>query len=260
MSERDDAHLMSGSYALHAVTPEEAALVEAAMRGSEDLRSEIVGLTDTAVALGLAAPAATPPPALRARLLEMIDDLPQDAPDDERAQQVEEPARETPVAVAAMPRGDHMVTPRRRRRRSPMVLLVSAVAAVVLFSGGFFVQRTLFETQTQFTQVMGAADVQQAAAKVTGGGTATVYWSKAEHRTAVVLNGVEAPSGKVLQLWSIRGGAVTSAGLYEPQGGEHYTLIPGTPNAGETLAVSVEPDGGSTQPTSTPIVSVPLRA
>jgi anti-sigma-K factor RskA len=248
----DDASLLSGAYALDAVTPEEAAAVEAAMGESEELHGEVVGFTDTAVVMGLSVPPAAPPAALRGRLLQAIETLPQ-APADE------EPAE--PAAVpAALPNGLHV--PRRRRargRRRMVALLAVAAAAVLLFSGGFLLQRTLLAPQGEYAQVTAAADVQHATARVAGGGVATVYWSRSEHRTAVVLNGVEAPSGKVLQLWSIRGDVVTSAGLYQP-GGDRYTLLSGTPAAGEQLAVSIEPTGGSPQPTTKPIVVVPLRA
>jgi anti-sigma-K factor RskA len=262
MTHNEDAHLLSGAYALHAVTPEEAALVERAMAESEDLRSEVVGLADTAVTLGLSLPTAAPPADLRARLLDAIDDLPQESPDAPEAPAADERPAEPEATVAApvaMPAGAHQVPPRRRRRR-PMVLLVTVAAAVAIFAGGSFVTRSLFEVQTEYTNIQTAADVQTAQAPIDGGGTVKVSWSASEHRTAVQLNGVTVPEGKVLQLWSVRGDTITSAGLYEPQQGQNYTLISGTPNAGEALAVSVEPDGGSAQPTTDPIVAVPLRA
>jgi anti-sigma-K factor RskA len=139
-------------------------------------------------------------------------------------------------------------------------LLAVAAAAVLVFSGGFLLQRTLLEPQGEYSRITQAADVERVRADVSGGGTATVYWSRTEHRTAVVLNGVAPPSGRVLQLWSIRGDTVTSAGLYQPQGGDRYALLAGTPSSGEQLAVSVEPAGGSPQPTTKPIVVVPLKA
>ncbi|WP_375389670.1 anti-sigma factor [uncultured Amnibacterium sp.] len=233
------------------------------MTESEDLHSEVVGLVDTAVTLGLGLPPVSPPPALRARLLDLIETTPQEQPDDTESFSPlpEAPEEYAPVVVAAMPAGQHHVPVRRaRRRRRPLVLLASLVAAVAIFAGGSFVTRSLFETQTEYSRITLAADTQKADGVVAGGGTATVYWSKSEHRTAVVLNGVQTPGGKVLQLWSVRGGTITSAGLYEPEGGDHYMLLSGTPNSGETLAVSVEPDGGSSQPTTDPIVRVQLRA
>jgi anti-sigma-K factor RskA len=254
MTERDDAHLLSGAYAVGAVNAEEAAAVEAAMRDSEELRSEVTGLSDTAVALGLALTPQTPPPALRARLLDAIETTPQDAP---VGHPLESTAESTPPA--AMPTGNH-TAPRRRRRRRPMAVLALVAAAVALFGGGFFVQRTILEPQSEYTSVVAASDVQKATAHVSGGGVATVSWSKSQHRTAVSLTGVRAPSGRVLQMWSIRSGTPTSAGLYDPRDGQNYTVISGTPSAGEFLAVTVEPDGGSPVPTTTPIVAVKLSA
>jgi anti-sigma-K factor RskA len=254
MTDRDDAHQLSGAYALHAVDAEEAALVEAAMLESEDFRSEVVGLSDTAVALAAAVPLMTPPPALRARLLDAIGSMPQQAAEEESA---DEPDREP---VLTMPSGDHAVAPRRRRRRRPMALLAVAAAAVVLFGGGFFVQRALMEPQSIYTSINQAPDHRNIVAGVKGGGVATVVWSRSEHATAVVLNGVHAPSGRVLQLWTVRAGVATSAGLYQPTNDQRYTVISGTPSSGESLAVTVEPSGGSAQPTTQPIVKVPLDA
>lgn len=253
MTQHDDAHLLSGAYALDAVTAEEAAAVEAAMHESEELRGEVVGLTDTAVVLGLSVPPAAPPAALRGRLLDAIETLPQEA--------VAEEPEEMPAVAPPMPNGVHVAPRRPRRRHGRMAaLLAVAAAAVLVFSGGFLLQRTLLEPQGEYSRITQAADVERVRADVSGGGTATVYWSRTEHRTAVVLNGVAPPSGRVLQLWSIRGDTVTSAGLYQPQGGDRYALLAGTPSSGEQLAVSVEPAGGSPQPTTKPIVVVPLKA
>jgi anti-sigma-K factor RskA len=267
MNKRDDAHLLSGAYALGAVTPEEAELVESAMEHSEELRSEVIGLTDTAVALGLGLQPVAPRPQLRASILDAIETLPQLPPltepveheqDQVEQDQVEQDHLEQATVVSAMPAGDHAVPARRRRRRRPMALLAAAAVAVVLFGGGFLVQRTLLEPQSEYTAVVAASDARTADAHVAGGGIVKVAWSRSEHRTAVTMSGVTTPSGKVLQLWSVRGGSVTSAGLYESDA--HYALITGTPSSGEVLAVTVEPDGGSTRPTSKPIVAVKLDA
>ena len=74
----------------------------------------------------------------------------------------------------------------------------------------------------------------------------------------MVLTGVTAPAGKVLQLWSMHGSLIVDVGLYED--GQKYVLIPGTPSPGEYLAVTVEPEGGSKQPSTSPIVAVKLES
>jgi anti-sigma-K factor RskA len=57
------------------------------------------------------------------------------------------------------------------------------------------------------------------------------------------------PQGRVYQLWKIEGGAPVSLGVLDGQG----KLVPDAPD-GLTLAVSVEPPGGSEQPTTAPIL------
>lgn len=58
-----------------------------------------------------------------------------------------------------------------------------------------------------------------------------------------------APQDRVYQLWRIEGGKPISAGVFDGQG----IVIPRV-EAGQTVAVSVEPTGGSEQPTTTPIL------
>lgn len=57
------------------------------------------------------------------------------------------------------------------------------------------------------------------------------------------------PGGRVYQLWQIQGTTPVSLGVIDGQG----KLVPDAPS-GITLAVSVEPPGGSDQPTTTPIL------
>jgi anti-sigma-K factor RskA len=58
-----------------------------------------------------------------------------------------------------------------------------------------------------------------------------------------------ADTGRVYQLWQIVGGKPASLGVFDGQG----ILMTGL-QAGATIAVSVEPTGGSEQPTTTPIL------
>ncbi|GGK87771.1 anti-sigma factor domain-containing protein [Deinococcus radiotolerans] len=58
-----------------------------------------------------------------------------------------------------------------------------------------------------------------------------------------------APQDRVYQLWRIEDGKPVSVGVFEGQG-----IVLPTVQAGQTVAVSVEPVGGSEQPTTTPIL------
>jgi anti-sigma-K factor RskA len=257
VKEDRDAHLLSGAYALDSVTGEEAAEVEAAMADSEELRGEVAELTDTAVLLGLSVKPEDPPPALRARLLDLIEQVPQ-LPAGQGGKEVAEPSRVAPAAEA-VPAGDHVAT--RRTRRRPALLLALAAVAVLLFAGGLLVERAIQPPPTQaenaFARLTSAADVRSTQATVASGGTVTVYWSASLDESGVVLNGVQKPAGKSLQMWRVTGSTPVSAGLYAPPPGQHYAVMKGALRPDERLAVTVEPPGGSTKPTTKPIVVLP---
>jgi anti-sigma-K factor RskA len=92
---------------------------------------------------------------------------------------------------------------------------------------------------------------------VAGGGSATVFISGSQ--AAVVADGVRGlPDDRVYQLWLVRPTQIVSAGL-GPEGaeagGRWSRLITGV-TAGDQIAISVEPAGGSAQPTTKPLVAV----
>ncbi len=266
MTSSDDAHLLSGAYALDAVSKEEAAEFEAEMRSSEELRGEIAGLTDTAVVLGLSVPPAEPPPALRARLLDLIDTTPQlpaeeSQPATATAEAEPAGAAEPPATAERMPEGGHRV-PHRIRRRRPVLLLAVAAVAVLLFGGGLLVDRAVFspgssQTTSAFSKIAGAPDAQRTEAPVAGGGTATVYWSHSLNESAVVLNGVQKPADRSLQMWVVSGSTAKSVGLFDPPAGQNYEVMKGALSPKQAVAVTVEPAGGSPKPTTKPIVVLP---
>jgi anti-sigma-K factor RskA len=61
------------------------------------------------------------------------------------------------------------------------------------------------------------------------------------------------PEGRTYELWQVRDGAATSAGLFVPSDGVVRTGVDAELAAGDTVAVTIEPEGGSDEPT-TPIV------
>jgi anti-sigma-K factor RskA len=190
------------------------------------------------------------------------------AADAEPASPAEAEQRPAPEPAVAVLRADSRhLAPRRRRRwsRGPALIAGALVAAAaVLFGGGLLVDQLAHPqhstTASAFAQLTSAPDVRRQKAPVSGGGTAVVYWSKSLDESAVVLDGVERPPGKSLQMWVITGSDVASAGLYAPRGGDRYELMKGALKPEQAFAVSVEPAGGSKQPTTKPIVVVPVAA
>jgi anti-sigma-K factor RskA len=276
MTAREDPHLLSGAYALDAITPEEATAMERAMSSSEDLRSEVAELTDTAVLLGLSVTPVEPSPALRARLLAAIETTPQLPVEDEVAEEasiastsrqhlasrqaspVGRPAR---VPAGTGPRGRS--GPRAWARRPGTLLAAVAAAAVLLFGAGVLVDNIVRPPSSSvqalsWSELATASDVQHTSTAVAGGGTVSVYWSLNLHASGVRVQGVSAPSGKTLQLWRMEDGRAMSAGLWHPAAGQDRQIIPGAMHSGQTFGITIEPAGGSKQPTSNPVVAIPI--
>jgi anti-sigma-K factor RskA len=68
------------------------------------------------------------------------------------------------------------------------------------------------------------------------------------------------PDGRTYQLWLIGAdGSATSAGTFTPgSNGRAAVVLSGSLADTAAVGVTVEPDGGSTQPTSEPVLALPL--
>ncbi len=102
-----------------------------------------------------------------------------------------------------------------------------------------------------------ASSVLTASASAGGIETSAVYVGEAQV-ALVRLNGLDAPgAGRDYQLWTIApGGSPTPAGLVQVESGAAIATVPGEFGTGWTFAVTVEPAGGSEQPTSEPIAAI----
>lgn len=262
MTDRD----LTGAWALDALPDDERLAFERYLRDDDDASAEATELADTAVLLGLAIPPVTPPPALRNRVLATVEGIPQVAPrdrDDSAAAPVAAPV------VDRMPQGRHHAARRgilstgrtlRFTRRTAAMLATSLAVLAALVVGGVTVRGLVAPTtETQaIAQIQDAADARTARASIVGGGTATVTWSAAQERSALaVADASPTPADRVYQLWYINGGKARSAGLFSVgASGRAAVALEGRLRAGDTVGVTIEPKGGSTSPTTKPIVAV----
>jgi anti-sigma-K factor RskA len=79
-----------------------------------------------------------------------------------------------------------------------------------------------------------------------------VYWDHQKNRWVVSANLPPAPAGKVYQLWVVTPDAKISAGLIEPDPRGHgFVVVDVPPNVNQiqAAAITLEPQGGSPQPT-----------
>ena len=246
MTDAPDIHALSGAYALDALEPQEKADFERHLQSCAACDAELRSLRNTVAALADGATEA-PPDRLRASVLAGISEV-----------------RPLPPVVDAGPA--EVLAAHRRTRPSAWLLLAAVVLGVFALGAGW----RAVSLQQQVTQLSSAAsdlnslltapDATTVTGPVTTGGQATVVISRTRGQAALATAGLTpAPAGYVYQAWFIpNSGAPVSAGVLD----EHaaLALLQGNPATAATVGVTLEPDGGSTAPTSTPVIAIPLPA
>jgi anti-sigma-K factor RskA len=237
-----DVHTLSGAYALDALSPEEAEEFRRHLEGCQACRDEVRELQRAAARLG-GAEAAAPPPELKARILAAAERTPQEPP--------AHAVRRVPQAGASVD----------QRRRWP-VWLAAAAAAVVVAGGGVIGLQAMDEEEPTLpvavSQVFEADDARTATVRTENGGKLTVGVSPSRNEMAVDTRDLPELDGEqVYQLWAVHGEEMVSVGVLDDS--DEGTAM-GMPEENTTVAVTVEPDGGSEQPTTAPIVQVDPRA
>jgi len=234
----DDIHLLTGAYAVGALDELERARFEAHLDVCADCRLEVAGLGEAAVLLADTT-AIMPSPGLRARVLAevaMVRPLPPEVHASRRASAA--PGRTSrlfwfPALVVAA-----------------ALALIAGVAGVVTWQPwGEAPERTL----TTAERVIGAPDAEKITLDVEGA-KATVVRSKDEGRAVLITRGMPpAPDGRVYQLW-LRDDTnhLTPAGLMT-DGADQTILLNGDASVATGVGITVEPDGGSDVPKSSPI-------
>ncbi|MGW2616866.1 anti-sigma factor [Streptomyces sp. NPDC001500] len=240
-----DLHRLSGAYALHAVSDEEREAFELHCADCEACAQETAELSATAARLGLAAwtPAR---PAMRDQVLRRITTVRQEAP----------------TTGAPLPGSGR--TPRRARLLSRWTLAACLAAAAAL--GGTAVwqhqraedataqARQAEETVDRIAAVLAAPDARTRTARLAGGATGSVVVSASQDRAVFVVSAMAPPPrGKVYQLWFDDGGAMRSAGVMDPGRSGQTVLLRGAVDTASGMGITVEPAGGSRQPTSPPL-------
>jgi anti-sigma factor RsiW len=206
-------HELTAAYALDALDPAERAEYEEHLATCERCRDELAQLSVVAAELAFAAEPVAPPAALRARILD--------------------------AARAERPN----VVPLRPRWLYP-VAAVAAVAACAAI--GLAVWNVSLHNQLSSVNHQALTSV-----PVTGvPGTLVV---SANGSAALLVSRIApAPSGKTYEAWILQGKKATPAGLFQARGGRAFVPITGKVPIGGRVAVTVEPAGGSPQPTTTP--------
>ncbi len=93
--------------------------------------------------------------------------------------------------------------------------------------------------------------------------TISALASSSNHRIYVLAHGLPPlPSGKVYQMWTLARGATKvapSVTFVPDKTGNALVTVPADPATTAETAISVEPAGGSKQPTTKPIAVIPIQ-
>ncbi|MGW5306929.1 anti-sigma factor [Streptomyces griseoluteus] len=257
---REDPHSLAAPYALDALDPAERRRFGKHLTGCGRCTAEVRELSEDAVRLAWST--ATPAPAaLREHVLAAVRTTPQ------------EPAPAGRPRIAQLPPHVWGVQPppARARRAGPRPLFVPfatvTAAAALVVASLFAVQAHRTEGRLaaerararDIAHVLAAPDARATAGTDGHGRALAVVASPSEGRAVVTLSGYGTPSGgRVHQLWLTRPGAgPRSLGLL---GGDTPLAVKGLEKSALSLAVTVEPNGGSAHPTGQPVVQLTLKS
>ncbi|MBC9719257.1 anti-sigma factor [Streptomyces sp. TRM66268-LWL] len=236
-----DLHTATGAYVLHALLPAERAEFERHLAACDSCTQEVRELAATAERLGLAV-ATAPPAHMREQVLRQIATV-----------------RQEPPQTSARGRAG------RWTRALPRMALAACLAAAVAFGGVAVWQyqsaqdardqaRRTQQQAAELAAVLAAPDARTSTGKLTDEATGTVVVSRSMDRAALLTSKLPGlPDGKVYQLWFDDGGQMRSAGLLSTPDTSSATLLDGPVGNASGMGVTVEPAGGSDQPTTAPL-------
>ncbi|MCA2225087.1 anti-sigma factor [Nonomuraea aurantiaca] len=270
----DELHSLSGAYAVHALPDRDGVLFAMHMEECPSCRTEVRRLRETAVLLALAV-AEPPPAALRARVLTAVARTPQapaGSPGDVTVWAAGPYSGDATVWVPKSSSAGQVVTgsdvvPLRRRSRRGRVVAglaaVSTAAAVALGVVVFDARRDLGDLQVrdgEVAAVLAAPDVRTVRLPVTAGGSGTVVVSRARGRMVFTSSGLpELPRSRVYELWLMGPDGIRSAGLLDRRpDGVTTPMLAGAAKGDQRIGLTIEPAGGSEQPTTQPVLFAEL--
>ena len=251
MNTPHDLHALTGAYAVDALDDLERARFEQHLVTCPDCRAEVDSLRE-ATALLAETTAAEPPAGLRDRVLADIATV---RPLPPETKQVAAPAPAPAVAAT------HAAEPHRRFRPA----LLAAAAAVVVLLGHRRLRRAGRRARRRqpgtaqisaVDQVLQADDAETYRQVFDDGSEARLVRSPSIGKAVLVTEEMAPPpEGHVYELWlDHEKVGMVPAGLMA-EGGEHAVLLEGDAATAIGAGITIEPEGGSEEPTLSDVVT-----
>ena len=229
----NNLHSLIAPYALDALSPAERARFEAHLSQCVGCQSELSGFVATAARLG-DVESLVPPAGLRDRLMA----------------EVATTRQERPVVVALQPKSAF-------RRTLPRLAMAAAFLVGAVGIGGYVSERDQaneYRAQSDtITKIVAASDAKTTDKKFDGGGQVRLIASEKANSAYIVAKGLPGlPDGKVYQVWMVKDDSPTSQGVFASSGSMVMKGLDGA----DRVAITVEPKGGSKQPSTAPIATL----
>jgi anti-sigma-K factor RskA len=237
-----DVHALTGAYALDALTDLERASFDRHLRDCPVCEQEVREFRATTALLG-AAVSVEPGDSLRDRVLSQITATPQLPP------------------VVTYEKTARNRSSRRWARRAGIGILAAAAAAAAIVGGVNLGQPQPAQNQAQSvpgSAVRSASDAVTVAGNGIAGGQATAVVSRGQGQFVLDIHDFPAlDSAHSYQGWMIGPRGPQSAGVLHA-GGRTGVLTGDIPADTKSIGITVEPAGGSPQPTTTGVVAITL--
>jgi anti-sigma-K factor RskA len=248
-----EPHTLAGAYAMDAITAADRARFERHLASCAECAQEIASLREATARLATAT-AQAPPPGLKERVMAAAATTRQRSP---VTADVPARSRTTAWLGSLAWRGRLVVA-------AGAVATVAVLGAAVVFgvSNGTMRQQ-LSQAQAssqQVAAVLTARDATMMTGTVRGGGTVTIVMSHSMHALVFTAAGLHAlPASRGYELWLIGSAGVRPVGMF-PQASDHMVgpVIASGLRPGDRLALTVEPAGGTSGPTSPMMLDLAL--
>ena len=259
---RDEMHVLTGGYALHALAPQETDAFERHLQHCGPCAAEVRGLRETAARLALAK-ARRPPARLQQRVLAAAYRTRQLPPPADEQIGLERRRVRVTWLFAGRPHGARRDT-QRRPRVPRLAAALAAASLVIVVALGITQVMTRHQpggaptASAANSRVITAPDARTETMRTSAGGTVTVVVSAGQQAAVVSATGMRSlPSAQTYQLWVIGPHGARSAGLLSGTGRAGPVLASGV-EPGDRIGITVEPAGGTSSPTTTPVIAVPV--
>lgn len=238
-----DIHALSGAYTVDALDDLERVQFERHLAQCASCQLEVDSLREAAGLLTTLAEI-SPPESLRTSVLSEI------------------------AAVRPLPPNVEVLAERSRhaRRRFP-ALAAAAAALIALGAGGVVVVQALerddtstsevaiSDNQALFAKVASQPDAETITSTLPSGEKVRIVRSKSLNQAVLATEGLPAlPADRVYELWLIHDGAMVPAGTTDGHAGVHP--LAGDAATATGAGITIEPAGGSGQPTGAPLAAV----